>query len=131
MQKLQHPERVIVPMSKLYVMSPKLRKYLKGKRKLALGEFQLLRHGFKDKLETAETLMYIYESIGFGEPLDSVWQEIKKSGYGDEHPCCVFGSRLLLSAIILMGEHWIKDNYLYLWNEIDELVQKYNLSEGN
>lgn len=81
------------------VMSPEMYQGLRSSRKGALSIFRCWRCGLMNNEEAARSLIRIYNSY-FG------WK-IEYCGYGPAHPYCIFASRLLRSAKILMGEEWV------------------------
>ena len=83
-------------------MSPELHQRLKMYRRGALGTFQGLRDGVMSNEEAAKSFINIYNTF-------FVWK-MEQCGYGVAHPCCVFASRLLQSAKLLMGEEWVNDH---------------------
>ena len=96
------------------VMSPELRENLIMHRKYALSIFRALRSGDMDKQEAAEGFMDVYECLCIRESWEWLTGQCDYDVYGDAHPCRVFETRLILSAIILEGEDRIKCKYPYM-----------------
>ena len=80
------------------VMSPDVRRFLTVHRKGALSVLRGRRYRAVDNEETALRLVDIYIILEW---------KIELCDYGAAHPYCIFASRVLRSARLLMGEEWV------------------------
>ena len=80
------------------VLSSDLRQYLNMYKRGALSVLRGLRSGVINNKEAALSLINIYNSVEW---------KIEQYDYGAAHPYCIFTSRVLRSAKLLMGEEWV------------------------